>query len=245
MAWISSFPLMPADSSWFTLAEDQPGRIQSTASLLGVGLSQSQPLVCSLQLLPLRAQLPGMSTELYQGTGLLCSEVDKVPGSDLLPGAGSSSMSRLLVERRIPIYQLCHAGLKGGHPWLTLLQSSGTWRVRISAFTSKVPCLPQNSPNSSWLRIHWLKEGFTEKGKRDVSHPEQNHLGRSGCSWECEPAPAALSSCHTQCVTLHLLCSHPGAALLQEGAAHSHFNPLTFHSFHYPSKLHKNQTKSK
>lgn len=70
MAWISSFPLMPADSSWFTLAEDQPGRIQSTAPLLGVGLSQSQPLVCSLQLLPLRAQLPGMSTELYQGTGL-------------------------------------------------------------------------------------------------------------------------------------------------------------------------------
>lgn len=214
MAWISSFPLMPADSSWFTLAEDQPGRIQSTASLLGVGLSQSQPLVCSLQLLPLRAQLPGMSTELYQGTGLLCSEVDKVHGSDLLPGAGSTSMSRLLVERRIPIYQLCHAGLKGGHPWLTLLQSSGTWRVRISAFTSKVPWLPQNSPTlpdsefTDWrrdllrrVRGMWATQNRTIWGDLDVpgnvSQPQQPSAPATHSVWP-----------YTSCAAIQgLLCS--------------------------------------
>lgn len=79
-----------------------------------------------------------------------------------------------------------------GQLWLTLFQSSGTWRKRISAFTSKVPWLPQNNSKSSWCRSHWLKGGFTQKGKRAMSHPEQNRLGRCGWSWECDTAPSSL-----------------------------------------------------
>lgn len=206
MAWISSFPLMPAESSWFTLAEDQQWRSQSTAPL-DVRLSQGQSgLFSAAPAFVSPAARSEHKTLLGQWGG-------QIGWLRFAPWGRQHVNEQPLGGEKESYLSAVPGRAERGHLWLTLFQSSGTWTV--PACTSEVPWLPQNSPEPSWCRSHWLKGDLLRRVRGMWATQNRSIWGDGDVPGDVMQPPAAPRSLHTHGEWYHtrsaaiqgLLCS--------------------------------------
>lgn len=111
----------------------------------------------------------------------LCSEADKLDGSDLLPGAASMLNEQPLGAREQESY--LSGVLRGAERWHLCLTPVRELRnvenQHLCLYFQRALAPSKKKDKSSWCRGHQLKCRFTWEAKRAMSHPVEKRLGET------------------------------------------------------------------